>query len=279
MNDRNRSDNRYRQDNWSASRQPQQFQSGSSQMGGWYEDDDDTRLRERSRQHPVREMYRSGPDYASEESWAHTGNDSTAYGYTAQGEPRSRWSAPDRSGFAGESFASGYGMSDGGREDYGRSRRYAGTSGGAYSGLPYGERGYGDDRNRDERGFFARASDEVASWFGDEDAQRRREADHRGHGPADYTRSDERIREDVNDRLTDDWRIDARRIAVKVSGGEVTLDGTVTSRAAKRRAEDLADDISGVKHVQNNLRVAELASGDLGIGTKAAASTKPTTAI
>jgi len=36
------------------------------------------------------------------------------------------------------------------------------------------------DRSRDEdRGFFERAGDEVASWFGDEDAERRRERDRR----------------------------------------------------------------------------------------------------
>src|SRR5579864_5146085 len=34
-------------------------------------------------------------------------------------------------------------------------------------------------RGRDERGFWDRASDEVASWFGDEDAERRRRHDSR----------------------------------------------------------------------------------------------------
>jgi hypothetical protein len=34
----------------------------------------------------------------------------------------------------------------------------------------------------DDRGFFARAGDEVRSWFGDEDAERRREADARHDG-------------------------------------------------------------------------------------------------
>jgi hypothetical protein len=34
-------------------------------------------------------------------------------------------------------------------------------------------------RDRDERGFFERASDEVASWFGDDDAERRRNRDER----------------------------------------------------------------------------------------------------
>ncbi|RYD48507.1 MAG: DUF2171 domain-containing protein [Sphingomonadales bacterium] len=39
----------------------------------------------------------------------------------------------------------------------------------------------GHDRNRDaqDRGFFERAGDEVRSWFGDEDAERRRERDMR----------------------------------------------------------------------------------------------------
>nr|WP_166944735.1 BON domain-containing protein [Sphingopyxis panaciterrae] len=106
-----------------------------------------------------------------------------------------------------------------------------------------------------ERGFFERAGDEFLSWFGDEDAQRRRERDHRGRGPSDYIRSDDRIRDDVNDRLTEDRWVDASAISVAVAGGEVTLGGQVDSKIAKRRAEDLADDVTGVKHVQNNLRV------------------------
>jgi hypothetical protein len=41
------------------------------------------------------------------------------------------------------------------------------------------ERGWrGDDRGRrDERGFFERAGDEISSWFGDEEAERRRRED------------------------------------------------------------------------------------------------------
>jgi hypothetical protein len=35
----------------------------------------------------------------------------------------------------------------------------------------------------------------------------------------------------------------------------VTLNGEVSSREEKRRAEDLAESVSGVGHVQNNLRV------------------------
>jgi hypothetical protein len=84
---------------------------------------------------------------------------------------------------------------------------------------------------------------------------------HRGRGPKNYTRSDDRIREDVNDRLTDDPHIDASEIDVKVTSCEVTLTGTVDSREAKRRAEDCVESVSGVKNVQNNLRV-QRASGE-----------------
>jgi BON domain len=80
---------------------------------------------------------------------------------------------------------------------------------------------------------------------------------YRGRGPKGYTRSDDRIREDVNDRLTDDWSLDASDIEVSVSGGEVTLSGTVNSRMDKRRAEDIAESVSGVRNVQNNLRVRQ----------------------
>jgi hypothetical protein len=78
---------------------------------------------------------------------------------------------------------------------------------------------------------------------------------HRGRGPKGYKRSDERIHEDVCERLTEDRFIDASNVEVIVKEGEVTLSGTVASRGLKRRAEDLAELASGVRHVQNNLRV------------------------
>lgn len=120
----------------------------------------------------------------------------------------------------------------------------------------YGHQGYNDDHNGRRRDFMDRASDEVASWFGDEDAERRRQMDQfRGKGPKGYVRTDERIREDVNDKLSDDSMLDASDIEVTVASGEVTLSGTVSSRLDKRRAEDLAESVSGVNHLQNNLRV------------------------
>jgi osmotically-inducible protein OsmY len=80
---------------------------------------------------------------------------------------------------------------------------------------------------------------------------------HRGRGPKGYQRSDTRIEEDVNERLTDDPRLDATEIQVHVSKSEVTLTGNVDSREARRRAEDIADGVSGVSYVMNNLRVRQ----------------------
>ncbi len=118
---------------------------------------------------------------------------------------------------------------------------------------PYGGR-VRPASDEDERGFLERAGDELRSWFGDRDARRRREVDHRGRGPKNYARSDERICDDINDRLTEDMWIDASEIEVSVSAGEVQLTGTVDDRWTKRRAEDCAESVSGVRHVQNNLR-------------------------
>jgi len=76
-----------------------------------------------------------------------------------------------------------------------------------------------------------------------------------GRGPQGYKRSDERITEDINEELTQHSEIDATNISVEVQNGEVTLKGTVNDRETKRRAEDVAESCSGVKQVQNQLRV------------------------
>ena len=78
---------------------------------------------------------------------------------------------------------------------------------------------------------------------------------HRGKGPKGYKRSDDRIKDDVYHRLTEDDLIDASEVEVQVTNAEVILSGVVPEREAKRRAEDIIDSISGVQHVQNNLRV------------------------
>ena len=78
---------------------------------------------------------------------------------------------------------------------------------------------------------------------------------HRGRGPRGYRRSDERIREDINDRLSDRPDLDASNVEVTVVNGEVTLTGNVNNRRDKRLAEDISENVSGVQNVENRLRV------------------------
>lgn len=74
-----------------------------------------------------------------------------------------------------------------------------------------------------------------------------------GRGPRGYRRSDERIREDVCDLLTEAHDVDATELDVTVADAVVTLTGTVDDRAARRRAEDLALTVPGVLDVHNRL--------------------------
>jgi len=169
------------------------------------------------------------------------GEEANSQGYDNRDDDR-RYDA-----YRGYGGTQDYNAGDYGRQNHGGSGNWS-TRGGAGSG------NYRSEQN--ERGFMDKASDEVSSWFGDGDARRRRERDeHRGRGPKGYARSDERIKEDINDRLTDDGALDASEIEVQISSREVTLSGEVNSREDKRRAEDIAEMVSGVQHVQNNLRV------------------------
>jgi osmotically-inducible protein OsmY len=232
--------------------------AGYSDRGSWlggYEDDDRySQGNERSQGwgSGSRQGYQSGgysddDRYSSRFSGGRSGGYQSGSGYSGFSE---------RGGSGGRS-----GNYGGGYED-----RYRGRGYGSYgSDYPSSERGYtsgGGYEEGGERGWLDKTADEVSSWFGDEEAARRRQSDmrqgpHRGRGPSGYTRSDERIKEDINDRLTDYDYIDATNINVEVSGGEVVLSGTVDSRYEKRLAEDIAEDCSGVRNVENRIRVSQ----------------------
>lgn len=85
----------------------------------------------------------------------------------------------------------------------------------------------------------------------------RKEGPFKGVGPKNYRRSDDRIMEDVCERLTQHGQIDARNIQVNVQDGEVTLEGSIDNRRSKRLVEDVVDEIRGVRDIHNHLRVTE----------------------
>jgi len=265
-------------------------------MANYYEHDED-RFRNRRGYRPLEEddRYRGrryGGAYERDRGWEVGREEPSRYG---TGWPEdyergysSRYYTGDEQGrgFAGgRDFGRSYTPSydrgfDGGesRSDVGYSpsyaRGYSPTSErnaerhyeGTYRPPDYGrntERTFRGEGYAGDRDWVDRASDEVSSWFGDDNAERRRRMDKmheknfRGHGPKGYHRSDDRIREDVNDYLTDHPHLDASEIEVKVKDGEVTLSGTVNDRADKRIAEAITESVSGVKNVDNNLRVSD----------------------
>lgn len=128
----------------------------------------------------------------------------------------------------------GYGQNDYGRES--QSWRPAGQGGSAQVGEGYRrgdapEQGVSNRQSMSDRG------------------------PHSGRGPRGYQRSDDRIREEVSDRLTQHGWLDASELDVEVNQGEVTLQGEVDDRYQKRLAEDIAEQVPGVKDIHNRLKV------------------------
>ncbi|MET0372703.1 MAG: DUF2171 domain-containing protein [Rhizorhabdus sp.] len=116
------------------------------------------------------------------------------YGQQRSGQGYGQQSYGQRGQGSGDTEYHGSYASDGRRfEDVGRNRGIDDDNrrGGAARG---GDRSYGrqpQGYDYDDRGFMARAGDEVRSWFGDDEAERRREADARYDERA-YGNSDSR---------------------------------------------------------------------------------------
>ena len=216
--------------------QDRQQSSGDRSRGDWG-------------RHEERPSYRG---YYQEQGWARDPGSGNVYGYeystrvdprrfNAGDETNDRWRSDvndqnrrfdiDRGWRgSGSSSSGGYGSTG----SYGQSGGYGGQSGG------YGTSsgGYGTSGSYGTSGYGSTT----------------RGQSHFGKGPKGYVRSDDRIREDVCDRLSDDDEVDASDITVTVKNAEVILEGTVPDRHSKHRAEDIAESISGVKEVTNHLR-------------------------
>lgn len=161
----------------------------------------------------------------------------------------------------------GWGLSGGHAEDRDVHRTGAGLEAG-YTNYHRPDSPYWRGMEYSREGYGARYGYEPARYKGQEwgGEQWRVPGPHTGRGPRGYQRSDDRIREEVNDRLTAHGLIDATDIECKVENGEVMLTGFVDSRAAKRAAEDVADDVAGVREVHNHLRIRTNAPDHEGVG-------------
>jgi osmotically-inducible protein OsmY len=84
---------------------------------------------------------------------------------------------------------------------------------------------------------------------------------YRGLAPKGYSRTDERIREDICDELTRRSDIDPSRLSVRVEDGDVTLEGAVRDLETRRLVDEVASCSVGVKQVHNELRVEGAGNG------------------
>lgn len=207
------------------------------------------------------ESYRS--DFSGEapqryrDSWSE--RQSGPYRSAESGEPLSEDDYRQESRYYRSSPYTGFSgrVSEFGYEDPTWAVPQMGRTGGA-TGLRYGRPGEGYER------------------MGHEGTDERR--GHEGRGPRNYARSDERIREDICDELSDDSLVDARNIDIDVTDGKVTLSGSVAERRMKHRAEDIADECRGVKDVDNRIRVQKRESEEAYTVSDDGGSIKPKSA-
>jgi hypothetical protein len=151
----------------------------------------------------------------------------------------------------------GYGMR--GRYDArsGYNRGDYGGYGGSHGGYAYGSRyGYGGYRPE-------------GSHAGGQDYRQSRTYP---RGPKGYQRSDERLKEDICERLMESYHIDSSEVSVDVKGGKVGLEGSVPTRHMKHAIEDIVDACPGVTEIDNRLRVG------IAVTTTPTAGTSPTAA-
>lgn len=170
---------------------------------------------------------REDRDYGSRSQWREPGSDSSRYHRAGQFDNSERYSGNQDQGFAG-GYSSG-------------SRRYQGGMTESRFGMTHREMdrsGHGEWRPGEKSGG----------------------GEFMGKGPKNYRRSDERIREDVCERLSQHGQIDASDIDVQVESGVVTLTGWVSDRRIKHLTEDICENISGVSDVHNQIRVGEAKS-------------------
>jgi hypothetical protein len=110
-----------------------------------------------------------------------------------------------------------------------------------------------DDDRDDEHGALyhlgRRIGEAVGDWFGTTERHQR------PAGPRGYHRSDERIRDQICERLSYARHLDVSDVSVDVKDGVVSLSGTVNNRSQKYYIEELVDATYGVSEVNNEIRV------------------------
>jgi hypothetical protein len=171
------------------------------------------------------------------------------YGTHGGGAHGGQWGAQGSrgAGYGGQGMGGGPGgYYQGSGQDHGRDpgqRGFGQRQGGPIGGPASGGMGW-----RGEQGW---QGSEVRTWSQPGQGQQQRFE----RGPKGYKRSDERVKDDVSDRINQLQHVDSSDVEVDVKNGEVTLTGTVPNRVMKWQLENLVETIGGVTEVNNQLRI------------------------
>lgn len=159
-------------------------------------------------------------------------------------EPRDEWgdNRPQHAQRYGRDYMSSRGYDE--ELGYGQRR----SSGNDWRDRDDDDREYREEEHGPLYNLGHRIGQVMSEWFGSDSEEKRT-------GPRGYTRTDERIRDEICERLTFTTGLDVREVSVDVDKGKVTLSGTVQTRGQKYDIEDLADNTFGVTEVENNIRV------------------------
>jgi len=241
---------------------------------------------------PSQRYGQRGPYNAREAYESRGGEGRSRYSESQYGMDRGRESQRDQYGrFEDDRYRGGYEPSSGGW----RSRGSWGDTGSGTREPGFGDRGsfgdrpfadttespgyfgsgnYGDGGSSYGGGFDQRSrarypgslDRDPMEWRG-ESREPRREPPRYRTGPKGYTRSDDRLREDISERLMMADSVDSSDVSVSVKDCKVTLEGRVPDRRMKHAIEDLVDNCPGVQDIDNRIRV----------GRQSTTTTPPTT--
>lgn len=254
--------NRDWQSGWEeqSGRRPGGYSRGESEQSGWARDSDEERWGQGGESRYQGQQSGRGDPYGSgqQQGYGSSGQ------YEQGGYGRSQYGQREQGGYgAGTSYQRG-GFRGEQQRSYGEFRE-PGRSGSSEWRPEESSRqrqGYGrqyESQSFDQPyppGFQSEfGSSQGASRYGSGRQGSSEYGGHRGKGPKGYTRSDDRLKEVICEKLTDDPMIDASEINVEVTSQIVKLTGTVDDRSTKYEVEELIERCGGVKDIDNQLRV------------------------
>jgi osmotically-inducible protein OsmY len=258
--DRNEDErNRESESDWdeqSGRRGPGGYSRGESEQSGWGREADEDRWGQSGESRRYQQSQQSG------RSDPYGGGQQQRYGSSGQyeqgGYGRSRYGQREQGGYGGGTSYQREGFRGEQQRGYGEAGRSSEWRPEEFSRQ---RQGYGrqyESQSFDQPyppGFQSEFGSSQGSRYGSGRQGYSEYGAHRGKGPKGYTRSDDRLKEIICEKLTDDPMIDASEINVEVTSQIVRLTGTVDDRSTKYDVEELIEHCGGVKDIDNQLRV------------------------